>query len=134
MERAERWIQGATGAIGDERWDDAVYSLEMGLEQAMKAMLLLMGIEYSKVHDISPMYVGFERDTSLPDWFREVVPAHAKLLTELVDLRGISAYGYIQKIPLEFFAPRARELSPLVSKALEECERLWGEFTREVDG
>ena len=50
--RARRWLQGARRALEDERWDDAVYAAQMASEHAAKAVLLALGIEFPKQHDV----------------------------------------------------------------------------------
>ena len=51
--RAGRWLQGASRALEDERWDDAVYSSQMAVEQSAKAVLIALGIDFPKEHDVS---------------------------------------------------------------------------------
>jgi len=41
IKRAERWYQGAIRGIEDKRWDDVIYSYEIAIEQALKAILIL---------------------------------------------------------------------------------------------
>jgi len=53
LKRAERCYQSAIQAFEDKRWDDVMYSCQMSVEQALKAILILYGIEYPKIHDIS---------------------------------------------------------------------------------
>ena len=56
IKRAERWYQSSIRGFEDRRWDDVVYAYAMSLEQALKAIMILYGIEYPKKHDISKEY------------------------------------------------------------------------------
>ena len=46
LTRGEQWYQSAIRAFEDQRWNDVVYSYQMAVEQALKAILILNGIEY----------------------------------------------------------------------------------------
>lgn len=83
MKRAERWSQSAIRGFEDERWDDVIYSYEMAVEQALKAILILYCIEYPKQHDISNLYLILV-DHDVPKWFLEKINFHSKLLQDLV--------------------------------------------------
>lgn len=39
INRVKPWYQGAIRGIEDDRWDDTVYSLQMSIEQALKAIM-----------------------------------------------------------------------------------------------
>ncbi|MEM0459851.1 MAG: HEPN domain-containing protein [Thermofilaceae archaeon] len=55
LRRAKRWLQGARRALEDGRWDDAVYASQMAVEHSAKGVLIALGIEFPKVHDVSPV-------------------------------------------------------------------------------
>jgi len=97
LKRARRWYQGSIRALEDQRWDDVVYSYEMAVEQALKAILILYGIEYPKKHDISNIYLSL-KNKKVPEFFSKNIDNHAKILNILVKKRGPAAYGYVEGI------------------------------------
>ncbi len=97
IKRAERWYQSAIRGFEDEKWDDVIYSYEMAVEQALKAVLILYCIEYPKQHDISNIYLTL-KEHDVPKWFLEKIKIHSKFLLDLVKKRSIAAYGYVDGI------------------------------------
>jgi len=129
LERARRWYQGAIRALEDERWDDVIYSYEMAVEQALKAVLILYGIEYPKKHDISNIYLSL-KNKDIPEFFSKNVDNHAKILNILVIKRGPAAYGYVERIDKTEFMNDAKNFKQDVENILNECEQLLKEFNK----
>jgi len=57
LDRAARWLQGAERALEDNRWDDVVYCAQMSVEISVKSVLLSIGIDYPKGHDVSDVFL-----------------------------------------------------------------------------
>ncbi|TXT59213.1 MAG: HEPN domain protein [Promethearchaeota archaeon] len=127
LNRARRWYQGAIRAFEDERWDDVVYSYEMAVEQALKGILILYGIEYPKKHDISGLLLILE-EMDVPDFFSKKIDKYAQILNILVKKRGPAAYGYVEGIKKEEFKEDAINLRSNVEEILDNCERLFDQF------
>jgi HEPN domain-containing protein len=127
LNRARRWYQGAIRAFEDERWDDVIYSYEMAVEQALKGILILYGIEYPKKHDISNLLLILE-EMEVPDFFSKKIDNYAQILNILVKKCGPAAYGYVEGIKKEDFKEDAINLRPNVEEILENCERLFDQF------
>lgn len=128
IERAKRWYQSAIRALEDERWDDAIYSYEMAIEQALKAILILYGIEYPKRHDISNILIQLKQK-DIPNFFSDKLDLYANLLTDLVNKRRIAAYGYIEGISKEKFKEDAISLKDTIKEVLNICERVLDIFS-----
>jgi len=130
IERAGRWLQGASRALQDARWDDVVYSSQMAVEQSAKAVLIALGIDFPKEHDVSIVFEELAKRLDIPEWFRRKVPEIVKVVAELAEMRGLAGYGFEQGIGVEYFmdyAPeafkRAREVHEACSKLLKETLR-----------
>jgi len=128
LKRARRWYQGAIRALEDKRWDDVIYNYEMAVEQALKAILILFGIEYPKKHDISSIFLNL-KNRDIPKFFSKKIDEYAKLLNILVNKRGPAAYGYTEGITKNDFKEDAKNLKSEVEKVLKDCENLLDEFT-----
>ena len=124
IERAGRWLQGASRALEDARWDDAVYSSQMAVEQSARAVLIALGIDFPKEHDIS---IGFEtlaKRSDIPEWFRSKVPEIVKAVAELAEMRGLAGYGFEQEIGVEYFKDYAPEAFKKAREVHDACSKL----------
>ncbi|PUA34205.1 MAG: hypothetical protein B9J98_01030 [Candidatus Terraquivivens tikiterensis] len=52
LKRGWRWLRGAREALKDGR-DDVVYCSQMVVEHSSKAVLIALGIDYPREHDVS---------------------------------------------------------------------------------
>jgi len=129
LERARRWYQGAIRALEDQRWDDVIYSYEMAVEQALKAILILFGIEYPKKHDVSKIYLSLKKH-SIPKWFLEKIDFQAHILEDLIKIKGIAAYGYVKGITKDHFKDDAFKYKEPVKEIIDECKKLIIEFSK----
>ena len=129
LERERRWYQGAIKALEDQRWDDVIYSYKMAVEQALKAILILYGIEYPKKHDISNIYLSL-KNKKVPKFFSKNLDNHAKILNLLVKKRGPAAYGYVEGINKSEFMKDATALKLDVENVLKDCKQLLDEFNK----
>ena len=131
IRRAWRWLQGAKRALEDKRWDDAVYCSQMAVEQSSKAILILLGIDYPKEHDISDVFIQLSSRQYLPLWFRENVKEMCSTISELSGLRGLAAYGYEKGMDEEYFADYAPEAYVRALNHYKACLRLLNELYEE---
>ncbi len=122
-ERGARWLQGALRALEDRRWDDAVYSAQMCSEHAAKSVLLALGIEFPKQHDVSEVFVTLaERDDVLPP-LRTEVPRVADILAELAAHRALAGYGFETEVGVSYFEGLAPGAVEKGRKVLEFADR-----------
>lgn len=128
--RGEQWYQGAIRAFEDERWNDVVYSYEMAVEQVLKAILILFGREYPKIHDIRKFYLNINVK-DFPKWFIDKMDFHASILKELVKLRSISSYGYVDGITKDYFKEDAIKFKEDVEQIIKDCKKLIKDFSNE---
>ena len=108
-QRAARWLQGARRALEDERWDDAVYEAQMASEHAAKAVLLALGIDFPKQHDVSEVFVILAERKEVPEAMRGEVPLVADILAELAALRAQASYGFEMDVDVSHFEDLAPE-------------------------
>ena len=122
--RAGRWLQGASRALEDERWDDAVFSSQMAVEQSAKAVLIALGIDFPKEHDVSIVFEDLAKRLDMPEWFRSKVPEIVKAVAELAEMRGLAGYGFEQGIGVEYFKDYAPEAFKKAREVHEACSKL----------
>ncbi len=128
LDRASRWLQGAYRALEDGRWDDAVYSSQMAVEQASKGVLVALGIEYPREHDVSDLFVKLAGRKDIPAWFRALAPELSRNIAELAELRGLAGYGYERGIDAEYFREYAPGAYERAKNHVELCRKLLDEL------
>lgn len=133
LARAERWYQSAERALDDNRWDDVIYSCEMAVEQAIKGILILFGIEYPKKHDISEIYLSLKME-AIPKWFSDKITFHAKILKILIEKRSNAAYGYVEGKEITEFQDDANKYIKKAKEILKDCKNLIIDFESESKG
>jgi HEPN domain-containing protein len=131
LERGKQWQQNASRAFEDDRWNDVVFSYEMAVEQSLKAILILFGIEYPKIHNISKLYLGINK-TGIPKWFVDNMDFHANILKTLVNLRNKAAYGYVNGLTKEDFKEDAYDFQDPTNKIINDCETLINDFSKKA--
>jgi len=124
LSRAARWLKGAERAFQDQRWDDVVYSAQMCVEQSTKSILLLLGIDYPKEHDVSDVFSELAGRKDIPEWFKENVPSVSRHVAELAGLRGLAGYGYEKGLDADYFKDYASEAFEAAKTTLSLCEKL----------
>ncbi|MCS7369552.1 MAG: HEPN domain-containing protein [archaeon GBS-70-058] len=124
LRRGWRWLKSALRALEDERWDDVVYSSQMAVEQASKAVLIAFGIEYPKEHDVSLVFKQLLGVEGIPRWFESMIPELVNTISELAELRGLAGYGYEEGLDADYFKDYAPEAYEMAKKHFEACAKL----------
>ena len=128
LKRGGRWLKGAARALEDGRWDDVVYSSQMTVEQASKAVLIALGIEYPRAHDVSAAFKQISKIRDVPRWFSSILQELAGNISELAELRGLAGYGYEKGLDAEYFKEYAPKAYEKAKKHYEACARLLSEL------
>ncbi len=121
---AKRWLSSAKRVAGDGNYDAAVYSLEMAVEIAMKAVLISLGIESPKVHNIrGAMQQAVMESRRIPKDFKDRVPEMFSTFNALLDLRAVGGYIFETRTGLGELEKRYAELEPDSADTVKRCER-----------
>lgn len=93
---AEEWFKSATLNKQAGNHSKSVYALEMAVEIALKAILILSGKDYPKRHDVFDLLE--ETILSSPgkfsEEFREKLPEVRRTFRVLLSSRAASGYGF----------------------------------------
>ena len=122
---AESWIKTAETMLGGKVYNTALYSEEMAVEIALKAMMLSIGIEPPKVHNIiESVETNVLDSNNVPKKYKEELKEITRsLLPELLRNRQLSGYTFnynINQKDLEKLAVKYLEAS---KKAVETCKK-----------
>lgn len=122
LETAERELSGGSLAY-------SIRSSQEAVELGLKAALRLLGIEYPKKHDVSPILIKFRH--RFPQWFP--VEKLAAISRKLSEKREPAMYGdelsmtpadlLFDKSEAEESLKMAKETYEFVKKLFEEYER-----------
>jgi len=136
LSTAQYSLRQAKMACSDEMWHLAIRRCQECAEMALKAVLRLIGIEASKVHDVG-FLLRKHRDT-FPDWFIAEIDHLAHISRSLRKDRETSFYGDQQlALPPEevFTKVDADEALKEAEFVLEASQRLYDELlSRQKDG
>ncbi|MEM3406676.1 MAG: HEPN domain-containing protein [Nitrososphaerota archaeon] len=124
LKRSSRWLKGAFRALEDKRWDDVVYSSQMSVEQSSKAVLIALGIEYPREHDVSIAFKQISKIKNIPAWFLSILNDLANNISELAEIRGLAGYGYEKGLDAEYFKDYAPIAYEKAKKHYEACAKL----------
>jgi len=124
IRRNAQWLKSASSAMEDERWDDVVYSSQMAVVQASKAVLIALGIEYPREHDVSAFFKQISKIDNVPRWFSSIVPELANNISELAELRGLAGYGYEKGLDADYFRDYAPKAYEMARKHYEACRQI----------
>ena len=122
---AESWIKTAETMLGGKVYNTALYSEEMAVEIALKAVMLSIGIEPPKVHNIiESVETNVLNSNNVPKKYKEELKEITRsLLPELLRNRQLSGYTFnynINQKDLEKLAVKYLEAS---KKAVETCKK-----------
>lgn len=128
LKRAGRWLMGAFRALEDGRWDDVVYSSQMSVEHSSKAVLIALGMEYPKEHDVSIVFKQILNLKNIPQWFMDIVNELSENISELAELRGLAGYGFEEGIDVDYFKDYAPIAYEKAKKHYNACLKLLKEL------
>lgn len=101
-----------------------VYSSQMCVEMSVKSVLLSVGIDYPKGHDVSDVFLQLVDQEKVPAWFRKEAPKIADIVAKLAEQRGLAGYGFEQGVTAEYFRGYAPEALRSAKKVHSDCKKL----------
>ncbi|MHB1811557.1 MAG: HEPN domain-containing protein [Thermoplasmataceae archaeon] len=116
---AEEWLQSADKLREIGAGPKILYSLEMGVEFGVKALLLYHGIDFPKTHNILSAVVNLISSDKFDD---AKIKENAELIFStfhaLLDLRSACGYSYESSYSREFFIEKAKVYAEPASQVL----------------
>ena len=108
LKDAEEWLLSAKELDKAKVASKVVYSLEMGVEMSLKALLIYHGIDFPKSHNILPVVANLISssefdDTEIKKYSNEIFSTFHALL----DIRSAGGYSYESSFDNEFFLEKA---------------------------
>ncbi|EQD78786.1 HEPN domain protein, partial [mine drainage metagenome] len=133
IETSKNWYETARMAASAGIYSQALYSLEMSVEIALKAVLISIHVEVPKVHDIRKvvrMYlVG---NISVPQTFLSKLDVFLEVFDTLLRMRSMVGYGFEGTIDPEELRNQVDILLPQCSELVDECARALGHIEQKT--
>ena len=129
LRQAKARLEDALDAVQEENYPYAVRLSQECVELSLKAVLKAVGIEYPKVHEVSP--VLSEIRGRFPDWFRTEIDFLSESSKLLFKKREPSLYGDEESLtpPNEVMDRKdAEDATNRAKKTYNLCEKLISEL------
>lgn len=121
---ARSWLRSAEVNFEAEEYEQSLYSMEMSVEIAFKAVLTAVNVEVPKVHDIADLamaYLGANK--KLPADLINGLESYLTTFNLLLDFRPIVGYGFEEKFRNKDFKTWAKELLPESKRIVSACAK-----------
>ncbi len=124
LEDSKRWFETAVASGKNGHYNIGLYSLEMAVEIALKAVLINLNINYPKVHDIMPTFTNAvaKNKGKLPARFIESESKIMETFRELLKRRGAAGYTFSSEIKIADLEGDFKRYSPATKDVIELCE------------
>jgi HEPN domain-containing protein len=123
IEVAMDWLATAEMSLKDKRYEQSLYSMEMSVEIAFKAVLISLKHEVPKVHDISEIAREYlAGNQKLPEGFLGGLEDYLSTFNILLGFRPIVGYGFGEKFEKWDFSAEAKRLLPECTKIVSACD------------
>ncbi len=124
LKGAERWLGASQTEAGDGNYDIALYGLEMAVEIALKAVMLSLGADVPKIHDIRDAVAkAVKGDGRVPEEFVASLDEITIMFKRLLDLRQVSGYTFEAEGELRKLEAEYNGIAAPAKKAVSACEK-----------
>ncbi len=126
IKTAESWIKTAETMLDKKVYNTALYSEEMAVEIALKAVMLAMEIEPPKVHNITEIVeTNVLNSDRFPRKYKEETREMTRsLLPELLRSRQISGYTFNYNINQKDLEKLAIKYLEAAQTAVKTCKKV----------
>ncbi len=124
LRSSEMWLRTCDASRKAGIPASALYSLEMSVEMALKAVLCGLGIEVPKAHNVTNQIREVARhDARIPKEFRERMDKIASTFSTLVEYRAPSGYSFEYNLSDEELERKLDSLYDDSKEIIELCRR-----------
>ncbi len=130
IQTAESWIKTAETMFKEKVYNTALYSEEMAVEIAVKAVMLAAGVEPPKVHNIiESVETNVINTNKIPKKHIEELKEITRfLLLELLRNRQLSAYTFNYNVAWDSLGKLAENYLVASKAAVETCKKIVSEM------
>jgi len=123
IDNAKVWLKSAEAVMAKKLYPPALYSMEMAVEIALKALLIELGINVPKTHNVmGTLRVTFdEKQSALPKGFRDREEFVLAVYNDLLELRSNAGYTFELRSAINY-EKRADDYIGRAKEAVGLCE------------
>ncbi len=122
IEDAKRWFDVAGLSMENKLNDKALYAMEMSLEMVLKAILLSIGTEFPKVHNVSELLRNELRNKKIDEKMRDKIYLWLDTFDYLLEFKNASGYRAQSSMTDADFRDKANKKFDTVKDAINGCE------------
>lgn len=123
IETSKNWYETARLAASGGIYSQALYSLEMSVEIAFKAVLISVHVDVPKVHDIRRVIrMHLTGNNLLPKTFLEGLEGFLDTFETLLRMRSMVGYGFEGILDKEQMLKQFETLLSPSGNLISECE------------
>ncbi len=126
MAAAKRWLASAKASAGLGNYDNALFSLGMSVEVALKAVMYSLGVDVPKTHSIGDLLEAAVGQSRVPKKFKADLGATIATFNELLALRSASGYSFETRATLEGLHRKYDSLVERAEVVVKLCEDATG--------
>lgn len=118
------WLRTAISSAEKGDYNIGIYSLEMAVEIALKAVLISLNVAYPKTHDIMAIFVSAidKGRSSLPNEFVENETFIVDTFRELLKMRGPAGYTFSSNFNIKDLKGDFKKYLVSAEKIIKLCE------------
>ena len=124
LETSRLWFKAAEDTRKGGSYNVSLYSLEMSLEIALKAILMTMRIDPPKTHDVGNVVKRILVELKNKDIDKREITEIVDLFYVLLGLRNESGYMYDSRMSNSSLKELVDKYFEATQKALEKCRRI----------
>ena len=124
LETSRLWFKAAEDTRKGGSYNVSLYSLEMSLEIALKAILMTMRIDPPKTHDVGNVVKRILVELKNKDIDKREITEIVDLFYVLLGLRNESGYMYDSRMSNSSFKELVDKYFEATQKDLEKCRRI----------
>lgn len=122
IENSRRWLSSANVNAKVGNYDLAVYSLEMSVEIALKALLFSIGIDVPKTHSVGDIVVkGVKEDGVLSRMIGGEIDGFVRTFNSLSTLRSMSGYIFETRSTLKDMKSKYEKFAAETERVVDLC-------------
>lgn len=123
IDNAKVWLDTADVTMKGRIYTTALYSMEMAVEIALKALLMEFGINVPKLHNVTNTLKALfeEKRSALPKEFRDKETLILDTYTELLEIRPLVGYIFEMNASIDV-EEKAKKYIKASKEVVDLCE------------
>ncbi len=124
MNGSKRWLKSCDANAKNKLYGIALYSLEMSVEMALKAVLYKLGMEVPKAHNIAgQIRAAIRENRHAGEGLKARIDKITDVFSALIEYRAPSGYAFEYNYTENEFKRKLGEIYPEAKEIVELCDK-----------